>query len=129
MEAAYVFDDAVGQKLDGARTYTLTFDTKALPPVTEFWELPIYDAFGYFIDNPANRYSVTSYLFQAGAYAVKDGKLTFYLQSTPPADPDQARNWLPTPAGGNFQLAARFYGPTTPLIDGSYTMPRIVETK
>jgi hypothetical protein len=126
---AYVFDDAVGRKLDGARKYTFTFDVKNLPPVTEFWELPVYDAFGYFIDNPVNRYSATSYLFQAGAYAVKDGKLTFYLQSTPPADPDQARNWLPTPASGNFQLAARFYGPTTPLIDGSYPMPRIVETK
>jgi hypothetical protein len=125
----YVFDDAVGRKLDGARKYTLTFDVKNLPPVTEFWELPVYDAFGYFVDNPVNRYSATSYLFQAGAYAVKDGKLTFYLQSTPPADPDRARNWLPTPASGNFQLAARFYGPTTPLIDGSYPMPRIVETK
>ncbi len=126
---AYVFDDAAGRKLDGARKYTLTFDVGKLPPVTEFWELPLYDAYGYFVDNPINRYSVTSYLYKAGAYAVKDGKLTFYLQGTPPADPQQARNWLPTPAGGNFQLAARFYGPTTGLIDGSYPMPRIVEAK
>jgi len=126
---AYVFDDSEGRKLDGAKQYTLTFDVRNLPPVTEFWELPVYDAYGYFVDNPINRYSATSYLYNAGAYAVKDGKLTFYLQSDRPADPDQARNWLPTPRQGNFQLAARFYGPTTGLIDGSYAMPRIMERR
>ncbi len=124
---AYVFDDSEGRKLDGAKKYTLIFDVRDLPPVTEFWELPVYDSYGYFVDNPIGRFSATSYLYNAGAYAVKDGKLTFYLQSDRPADPDQARNWLPTPHQGNFQLAARFYGPTTGLIDGSYVMPRIVE--
>ena len=124
---AYVFDDAAGYKLDGAKNYTLTFDIDHLPPVTEFWELPMYDAYGYFVDNPENRYSVTSNLYKAGAYAVKDGKLTFYLQSERPKDETAARNWLPTPASGAFQLAARFYGPTTGLIDASYAMPKIVE--
>jgi hypothetical protein len=123
----YVFDDAKGAKLDGAKRYTLTFDVDALPPVTEFWELPVYDGFGYFVDNPINRYSATSYLYKVGAYAVKNGKLTFYLQSEKPANEDEARNWLPTPKSGPFQLAARFYGPTTGLVDGSYPMPRIVE--
>jgi len=125
---AYVFDDAAGKPLDGARRYTLTFDLKNLPPVTEFWELPVYDSFGYFVENPIDRYSATSYLLQSGAYAVKDGKVTFYLQSDRPRDEDQVRNWLPTPTAGHFQLAARFYGPTTPLIDGTYAMPRIVES-
>lgn len=27
-----------------------------------------------------------------------------------------------------FQFAARFYGPGTPLIDGSYNMPGVVAT-
>ena len=123
---AYVFDDSQGHKLDGTKKYTLTFDVRNLPPVTEFWELPLYDAYGYFVDNPIGRYSATSYLYKAGAYSVKDGKLTFYLQNDQPADPEQARNWLPTPRQGNFQLAARFYGPTSSLIDGTYPMPRIV---
>ncbi|MFE3291480.1 DUF1254 domain-containing protein [Rhodococcus sp. NPDC059234] len=123
---AYVFDDSEGRTLDGGNRYTMTFDMNKLPPTTEFWELPVYDSAGYFIDNPINRYSVTSELLKAGQYSVVGGKLTFYLQPEPPADPEQARNWLPIAGGDRFQLAARFYGPTSGLIDGSYPMPGIV---
>ncbi len=59
---------------------------------------------------------------------VKDGKLTFYIQKDKPTDPDQLKNWLPTPAGP-FRFSARFYGPTAPLIDGSYLMPKVVRVK
>ncbi len=123
---AYVFRDSEGRPLDGSHRYTLSFDLGALPPVTEFWELPVYDEYGYFVDNPIDRYSVTSYLQQVGSYHQEGGRLVFYLQAERPADPDQARNWLPVPANGGFQLAARFYGPMAPLIDGSYAMPAIV---
>ncbi|RVW07202.1 DUF1254 domain-containing protein [Prescottella agglutinans] len=126
---AYVFDDSEGRPLDGRNRYTLTFDVNDLPPTTEFWELPVYDSAGYFIDNPIDRYSTTSELLKAGQYSVVDGKLTFYLQPDRPADPEQARNWLPTSRDGGFQLAARFYGPTTGLIDGSYAMPGIVRVQ
>jgi len=118
--------DAQGQPLDGKYRYTLTFDVDKLPPVTDFWELPMYDEFGYFVDNPIDRYSVTSMMYRTGAFAVKNGKLTFYLQADRPTDPEQARNWLPIPAGTKFQMAPRFYGPTASLIDGSYMMPKIV---
>lgn len=122
---AYLFRDSGDRLLDGNRRYTLTLNLADLPPVTEFWELPVYDSAGYFIPNPINRYSVTSYQLAAGAFAVKDGRVTFYLQPDRPADPEQARNWLPTAHGDNFQLAARFYGPKAPLVDGSYKMPRV----
>ena len=122
----YVFRDSKGQVLDGNARYTLTLDLANMPPVTEFWELPVYDSAGYFIPNPLNRYSVTSYQLAAGAFTEKDGKVTFYLQPDKPSDPAEARNWLPTARGDSFQLAARFYGPMAPLIDGSYPMPRIV---
>ncbi|AVH23608.1 DUF1214 domain-containing protein [Nocardia cyriacigeorgica] len=49
-----------------------------------------------------------------------------YLQPDSPADPDRMRNWLPTPAGDTFQLAARFYGPASGLLDGTYPMPKPV---
>jgi hypothetical protein len=52
--------------------------------------------------------------------------VTFYLQNQAPNDPNQLRNWLPTPKSGAFRMAARFYGPTSSLIDGSYPMPKIV---
>ncbi|WP_201798920.1 DUF1214 domain-containing protein [Caenibius tardaugens] len=126
---AYVFRDSSGQVLDGDRRYTLTLDLANLPPVTEFWELPVYDSAGYFIPNPIDRYSVTSYQLAAGQFAQKDGKVTFYLQPDRPKDPEQARNWLPTAKGDSFQLAARFYGPKAPLIDGTYAMPQIMAQK
>lgn len=118
--------DAEGQPLDGKYRYTLTFDVDTLPPVTDFWELPVYDEFGYFVDNSIDRYSVTSPMYDAGTFVVKDAKLTFYLQADRPTDPEQARNWLPIPAGAKFQMAPRFYGATASLIDGSYKMPKVV---
>ena len=125
----YLFTDSRGKVLDGSKRYTLTVDLKALPPVTEFWELPVYDSAGYFIPNEINRNSVTSYQVAAGAFAVNKGKVTFYLQPDRPRNPDQARNWLPTKAGEPFQFAARFYGPKAPLIDGSFNMPQVVPAK
>lgn len=126
---AYNFCDSEGRPLDGNRRYTISFDLKDMPPVTEFWELPVYDSAGYFIPNPINRYSVTSYQVAAGAFAVRDGRVTFYLQPDRPADPEQARNWLPTARDDTFQFAARYYGPMAPLVDGSYAMPKIVRAK
>ena len=125
----YLFTDSRGKVLDGGKRYTLTIDLKAPPPVTEFWELPVYDSAGYFIPNEINRNSVTSYQVAAGAFAVKSGKVTFYLQPDRPKDPEHARNWLPTKAGEPFQFAARFYGPKAPLIDGSFNMPHVVPGK
>jgi hypothetical protein len=120
--------DAQGEPLDGANRYTLSFDVNNLPPVSEFWEIPIYDLDGYFVDNELNRYAVNSYMYRNGDFAVKDGKLTFYIQKDKPDDPVQRRNWLPAPDGG-FMFAARFYGPATPLLDGSYPMPKVVRTE
>jgi len=124
---AYLFRDSCGRPLDGAHRYTMTFATDALPPVTEFWEIPVYDGQGYFVDNPIDRYSVTSYLAKSGAYQVKDGMLRFTFSAKPPADAER-RNWLPIPESGPFQIAARFYGPMAPLVDGSYRMPGLVRT-
>lgn len=121
--------DSQGRTLDGSHAYTLTFELDQLPPVTDFWEMPLYDDYGYFVPNSINRYSVTSYQLAAGALHVSDGKVTLYLQNERPKEPNQARNWLPTPAQGAFRLAPRFYGPTSSLIDGSYAMPKIVRVR
>ena len=37
-----------------------------MPPVTEFWEIPIYDREGYFYDNPMDRYAINSYMLKRG---------------------------------------------------------------
>lgn len=120
---AFCFVDTAGKQLNGKHRYTLTFDTKNLPPVTEFWELPIYDIQGYFVDNKIKRYSVNSFMYEQGEFSVdKDGRITFYIQHEEPTDPNQRKNWLPAPQG-DFRFGARFYGPYAPLIFGTYKMP------
>ncbi len=123
--AAFCVKDAQGQLLSGENRYTLTFDLDNLPPVTEFWEIPIYDRLGYFIDNPINRYSLNSYMLKHGKLATRGGKLVIYIQNEKPKDAAERQNWLPAPKHGGFQFAARFYGPSTSLIDGSYDMPSV----
>jgi hypothetical protein len=125
--AAMAFTDADGRKFDGAHHYTLTFDADRLPPVTEFWELPIYDWNGYFADNDIDRYSVNSFMLDSGELEVQGGKLTIYIQHNRPADPHQVRNWLPAPQGA-FRFAFRYYGPQGGLIDGTYPMPGIIRS-
>lgn len=120
---AFCFVDAAGKQLNGKHRYTLTFDTKNLPPVSEFWSIPIYDIQGYFVDNKIKRYTVNSFMYDRGEFSVdKDGRLTLYIQPEEPTDPDQQKNWLPAPEG-DFRFAARFYGPYAPLIFGTYKMP------
>lgn len=124
--AAFLFVDADSKALDGKYRYTLTFDMNSLPPVTEFWSIPIYDADGYFVANELNRYTINSFMLDRGDLHIKDEKLIIYVQHDRPADPDRLKNWLPAP-DGSFRFTARFYGPHMSLIDGSYHMPRPVK--
>lgn len=123
--AAFCVKDSLGRPLSGENRYTITFDLDDLPPVTEFWEIPLYDREGYFVDNPINRYSINSYMLARGRLHNVAGKLVIYVQNEEPKDPVERQNWLPTPKGA-FQFAARFYGPHGPLIDSSYNMPGVV---
>jgi hypothetical protein len=125
---AFGFVDTDAQPFTGAAKYTLTFDVNDLPPVTEFWELPLYDEGGYFVDNEIDRYSINSYMLERGDLHVADGKLVIYIQHEKPTDPNQLRNWLPAPEG-SFRFAFRYYGPMSGLLDGSYDMPGIVRTR
>lgn len=126
--AAFLFTDAEGKPLSGANQYTMTFDMNDLPPVTQFWSIPIYDANGYFVANEINRYTINSFMLESGELTSRDGKLVIYVQNEKPADRDQANNWLPAPAEG-FRFTARFYGPYAPLVNGTYDMPRIVRVR
>ena len=123
--AAFCVRDSMGRALSGENRYTITFDVSDLPPVTEFWEIPLYDREGYFVDNPINRYSINSYMLSGGKLNTADDKLVIYVQHEEPKDPNERHNWLPAPKG-EFQFAARFYGPHGPLIDGSYNMPGVM---
>lgn len=125
---AFLFTDADGAALSGANKYTLTFDMNDLPPVTQFWSIPIYDTNGYFVANEINRYTVNSFMLDAGELVAKDGKLVIYVQTEKPTDPDQAKNWLPAPKDG-FRFTSRYYGPYAPLTNGTYNMPKAIKVE
>ena len=125
---AFLFTDSEGKLLNGKNKYTMTFDMNNLPPVTEFWSIPLYDANGYFVANEINRYTVNSFMLESGELVVKEGKLVVYIQAEKPNDPEQAKNWLPAPVNG-MRFTARFYGPYVPLTDGSYKMPKAIKVQ
>ena len=125
---AFGFVDTNRKPLDGASNYTMTFRLDDMPPVSEFWELPLYDENGYFYDNAINRYSINSFMLDRGDLHVADGTLVIYIQHDRPSDPNQLKNWLPAPEG-RFRFAFRFYGPEGSLIDWTYDMPGVVKSQ
>ena len=125
---AFLFTDSDGKPLDGKNKYTMTFDMNDLPPVSQFWSIPIYNKAGYFVRNPIDRYTINSFMIDQKQLHVADGKLVIYLQKDKPSDPNQLKNWLPAPKDG-FRFAARFYGPKMAIIEASYKMPKVVMVK
>jgi hypothetical protein len=65
---AFCLKDSKGRPLSGEHRYTITFDLKDLPPVTEFWEIPLDDRDGYFVDiarSSARRSETPSWVYVA----------------------------------------------------------------
>jgi hypothetical protein len=117
------FTDADGQPLNGAHRYTLHFAKGQEPPVEAFWSVTMYDQQSFFVDNPANRYAISSWMpLRRNA----DGSLDLYIQHDAPST-DREPNWLPA-SEGNFNLTMRLYWPTSDppsILDGSWTPPPV----
>jgi hypothetical protein len=111
--------DDKGEQLTGAHKYVLHFDVGKLPPVATFWNLAMYGSDMLFVENDFGRYSFGS--TTDGLKKSSDGSLTIVIQKDRPSD---TSNWLPAPAG-NFNMTMRFYGPETPVLDGSYRVPAV----
>lgn len=120
---AFLFKDDQGQPLNGRHQYTLTFDMKNLPPVDEFWSIPIYNLDGYFVANDINRYTINSFMLKHNLLHIEDEQLIIYIQHEKPTDPKKLKNWLPAPKD-DFRFTARFYHPRVAIVDGSYPMPK-----
>jgi hypothetical protein len=115
--------DAEGNRYSGAHEYVMHFGRGQAPPAEGFWSLTMYDADYFFVDNPLNRYTLSSrFDFEYNA----DGSLDLYLQKESPGKEREA-NWLPAPEGP-FILMLRLYWPkeTPPsIIDGSWKLPGV----
>ena len=81
----------------------------------------MYTADVLFVENDFGRVSIGS--TTDGLKPAADGSLKILIQHD---KPDDMSAWLPAPAGP-FNLTMRFYGPRTPVLDGSYRLPAVTQ--
>jgi hypothetical protein len=118
------FTDGDGKPLNGANRYVTHFDKGQTPPANAFWSLTMYDAQSFMVENPINRYNISSWM---PLKYNQDGSLDVYVQKDSPGN-DKEANWLPA-AAGEFSITMRVYWPKPSMIDGSWTPPAIAVAK
>lgn len=122
-DAIYPFAvaDATGAPTVGGVNYLLHFDAADLPPVSAFWSLTMYDAEGFQIANPLNRFAI------GGRDSLRygsDGSLDLHIQPDDPGG-DRSANWLPSPPSGAIRMMLRLYAPALQALDGRWVPPAI----
>jgi len=113
--------DADGKPVTAENNYVLHFSKDDLPPVGAFWSLTLYDAEGFQVANPLNRFAIgdrDSVKFNA------DGSLDLYIQNESPGR-DKESNWLPAPKNGKLGLTLRLYAPKPQVADGRWNPPAL----
>jgi hypothetical protein len=113
--------DSDGKALRGEERYVLQFTKAELPPVGAFWSVTMYDAEGFQVANPLNRFAI------GDRDALKfnpDGSLTLHIQHQSPGA-DKESNWLPSPASGVLGVTMRLYAPRPEALDGRWSPPAI----
>ena len=112
--------DDTGKPLDGASNYVLHFDKGQTPPVNAFWSVTLYDAQGFQVANPLNRFAVSSWMpFKYNS----DGSLDLYFQNESPGA-DKEASWLPAPKGP-YNLTMRLYAPKAEALTGKWNPPPV----
>jgi hypothetical protein len=121
VDAVYplIITDAGGKTPLGQNNYVLHFDNGALPPVGAFWSLSMYDAQGFQVANPINRFAIGS---RDPLRHNADGSIDLYVQHDNPGG-NRTANWLPSPATGVLGLTMRLYAPKAPVLDGAWVPP------
>ncbi len=123
-DAVYPFNvaDAQGKPAMGGSNYVMHFAKDQLPPVYGFWSLTMYDAEGFQVVNPLNRFAIGDR--DALKYNA-DGSLDLYMQHDDPGANKQT-NWLPAPASGVLGMTMRLYAPKPQVLEGMWA-PRPVQ--
>jgi hypothetical protein len=111
-----IMTDADGRPPVGEDRYVLHFDKGKLPPVHAFWSLSMYDAQGFQVANPINRFAIGD---RDPLKYNADGSLDLYVQHDNPGG-DKTANWLPSPSAGVLGLTMRLYAPVAQVRDGSW---------
>jgi hypothetical protein len=116
-----------GAKFSSENKYMLHFNKDQIPPVNGFWSLSMYNDKILFVANPINRYSLGS-LSDPPLIKNPDGSIDIYIQRDAP-DSSVMNNWLPSPAGGGFQMTLRLYWPQEQVVDKSWIPPAVQMAK
>jgi hypothetical protein len=109
--------DSRGERLDGAKGYRLVVPPDV--PVRQYWSATAYDFATHALirDVPwAGRSSLTP-----GLTTHADGSTELHFAPRPRNG--DGSNWVPTRAGGRFEVLFRFYGPEKPLFDRTWALP------
>ncbi len=122
--------DDTAAKLNGESTrYVVHFPASDFPvPVKAFWSMTMYEASGFLVPNPLERYSLGN---RSVVNYGPGGELNVYVQTAEPSSEQEQANWLPAPAG-EFHLVMRLYGtepediePILEGANGSWQPPKI----
>ncbi len=113
--------DADGKPLDGTGKYVLHFSKDELPPMNAFWSITMYDANGFQVANPINRFAIGDR--DALKYNA-DGSLDIVIQHESPGN-DKESNWLPSPSDGKLGITMRLYAPKAQALDGRWAPPAV----
>ncbi|HEV3080465.1 MAG TPA: DUF1254 domain-containing protein [Gemmataceae bacterium] len=111
--------DRQGQPFDGGSAYRLTVPADA--PVKQFWSATAYDRATHGLIRDMKWSSRSSQT--PGLEKNADGSVDVYFGPKAPADKES--NWVPTKAGGQFEVLFRFYGPEKPLFDKTWKLSDI----
>jgi hypothetical protein len=117
----YTTLDGAHQKLSGQHNYILYFPPGGLPPNNASWSLTMTTSANKFVNNSIGRYSVGKF---SGLAPNANGSVTIYIQNMPTVGNES--NWLPAP-NGTFKLWLRVFVPGNAILNGSYTVPPVVE--
>ncbi len=113
--------DADGKPVTADNRYVMHFDKAEIPPVDAFWSLTMYDAEGFQVANPIDRFAIGD---RDALQYNADGSLELFIQHDDPG-PDKRSNWLPGPASGVLGLTMRLYAPKPEALDGRWNPPPV----
>ena len=111
--------DKDGRNFDGANTYRLTVPAHA--PVNQYWSATVYDRATHALIRDMSRSGRSSQ--SPGLQTNADGSVDIWFG--PQAPEGRESNWVPTSAGGAFEVLFRFYGPDKPVFDKTWSLPDI----
>ncbi len=115
--------DKDGDSFDGRKTYRLRVPPNV--PVKQYWSATAYDRHTHALIKGVSRASRASN--SAGVQKNADGSVDIYFG--PKAPEGKESNWVPTKAGGQFEIIFRLYGPEKALFDKKWRLPDVEKTK